>query len=158
MNHHPTYSAGADVATSVTRLVEVCRDSQYGFEMAAAGVDEPVLRAELLQYSCQRKEFAAEINHALRELGEEQIDHGTVAGALHRGWLKLKEAITNKDAVAVLSECRLGEEVALDAYRKAIVAELPPVMLGLANSQLHAIARVHDRIVSLLNNARTHHN
>lgn len=153
-----TILTSTDVSDAVSHLVTVCRDGEFGFEMAAAGIADRILRAELLQYSVQRKEFAAELNTALRQLGHPAVEHGSVAGALHRGWIKVKEAVESRNEIAVLKECIRGEDVALDAYRKASAAQLPALIAGLVSSQLMAIIRVRDRLERLQLNLHSQQN
>ena len=148
-----TSSAG-EIRESISRLIEVCRDGQYGFEVAAKGVDaDPILRAELLQYSGQRQEFVSELRDAMRSLGEEPEDHGSVAGALHRGWIILKQAIATNERAAILAECERGESAAAEAYRREMGSGLPTPIEGIVHTQFQAIARVHDRIQSLYESA-----
>ena len=37
-------------------------------------------------------------------------DSGSVAGALHRGWVDVKSMVTGKDEEAVLNEAERGED------------------------------------------------
>jgi uncharacterized protein (TIGR02284 family) len=140
---------GHDVRTAINQLVETCRDGQYGFEEAAKGVGDPALRAELMQYSMQRREFATALQQALRTMGEEPQDSGSLSATLHRGWIKVKEAISSNDDHAILSECERGEDAAVEAYREVMGEQVPPGVDDLVETQYSAVRHVHDRIRSL---------
>lgn len=144
----------SNVASTVNNLIETCRDGQQGFEAAAKAVDDPVLKAELLQYSSQRAEFADELSEALSQAGESPTTHGSATAAAHRGWIKLKELVTGASRYSVLAECERGEDVAVAAYRKAAAATLPQSLAGLVSTQHAAIQRVHDRVKALRDAAK----
>ena len=110
---------------------------------------DPALRAELMQYSMQRREFATALQQAVRTVGEEPEESGSASGALHAGWINLKNAITGNDDYSVLSECERGEDVAVDAYRDAMSQPVPVGLDDLVETQYSAIKHVHDRIRSL---------
>jgi len=140
---------------TINKLVEICRDGQYGFELASKGIDDALLRSELMQYSQQRHEFADDLREALADVtGEQSVDHGTVTGALHRGWINIKQALTSRDRLAILSECERGEDAAVEAYRDAIGVSLPDQLAGLVQTQMRAVERVHDRVRTLRDAAK----
>ena len=80
-----------EVIGSLNHLIETCRDGQRGFEQAAKSIGDPALRAELMQYSMQRREFATALQQAVRTVGEEPEESGSASGALHAGWINLKK-------------------------------------------------------------------
>jgi uncharacterized protein (TIGR02284 family) len=136
-----------EVGPTVNHLIEICRDGQIGFETAAKAVKETSLAAELTQYSMQREV-------SLDTMGESFRDAGSVAGALHRGWMNLKAAVASNDRYAVLAECERGEDSAVKAYREAIAGNLSPNLQTLVESQYEQIQRVHDRVKELRDAAR----
>ena len=51
----------------------------------------------------------------------DQIDKsGSVAAALHRGWMSLKDAVTKSDTKAILEVAKQGEDHAVTEYEKAL--------------------------------------
>jgi len=133
----------------LNNLLETCRDGQNGFDTAAKAVDEPGLKAELMQYSMQRQDFAAELRASITSLGEKPSDSGSVAAAMHRGWINVKSLVTGSSRHSVLDECERGEDSALHAYRDAISAGLPAAVQSVVQSQAEQVQRVHDRIRAL---------
>jgi uncharacterized protein (TIGR02284 family) len=149
-------TATAEIKDVVNNLIEVCHDGELGFAAASTAVsaDEPLLKSELLQYSRQRREFSADLDSELQRTGEEPVTHGTVSGALHRGWMNLKQAIAANDRYSILAECERGEDAAVSAYRQALAAAMPGAIGDLVSTQFQAAKRVHDRVRALRDAAK----
>jgi uncharacterized protein (TIGR02284 family) len=132
----------------LNKLIETCRDGELGFAAASKATEsaDPLLKSELLQYSRQRGEFAADLDKALVDIGEEPVRHGTASGAIHRGWLELKDMVGLNTRHAILSECERGEDAAVKAYRDVMYEELPAAIGDVLTMQFEAVQRVHDRI------------
>jgi uncharacterized protein (TIGR02284 family) len=143
-----------EITSVLNHLIEVCRDGQRGFESAAKAIKEPVLRAELNQYSMQRADFAEELKAAAESQGELADDGGSVMGALHLGWTNLKAALVSNDRYTILAECERGEDAALKAYRDAFESDLPESVETIIESQFQQVRRVHDRIKELRDASR----
>ncbi len=143
-----------EMESTLHHLIETCRDGQNGFETAAKAIKDTSLQAELTQYSMQRQRFASDLELALDSIGESSShEGGSMAGALHRGWMNLKAAIASNDRHAVLAECERGEDSAMKAYREAISAHLSPGLETLIESQYEQVQRVHDRVKELRDSA-----
>src|SRR5262249_41469722 len=85
----------------------------------------------------------------LKAHGEEPSEHGSVSGAMHRGWIDIKTALGANSNHAVLAECERGEDSAEEAYRKALGSTLPPEYSKVVESQFQTVQRTHDRIKAL---------
>ena len=59
------------------------------------------------------------------DYGEDVDESGTVAAAVHRGWIDLKAAVSKRDEAAVITECERGEELAVKNYEDALKTDLP---------------------------------
>jgi uncharacterized protein (TIGR02284 family) len=138
-----------NVRSALESLMDICRDGSKGYETAASAVKDPSLKAELMQYSMQRDEFALQLEDSISAMGEPAWDHGSIAGSLHRAWIGVKGALTSHDSHAVLSECERGEDSAVEAYQQAISHDLPSPVRDMVELQYDAVRRVHDRIKSL---------
>jgi uncharacterized protein (TIGR02284 family) len=143
-----------NIRSTLETLLDVCRDGSKGYETAASAVKDPVLKAELMQYSMQRDEFALQLEDAIGELGDPISEHGSMTGSLHRAWIGVKSALTSHDSHAVLAECERGEDSAVDAYAHAMSHEMPPLIHDIVEAQYDAIRRVHDRIKNLRDAAK----
>jgi uncharacterized protein (TIGR02284 family) len=124
-----------ETGTTLNHLREVCVDGQRGFEAAAKAITEPSLHAELIQYSQQRKAFAADLQAAITSFGESPSEGGSLAGAAHRGWMDLKATLSSNDRYAILAECERGEDAAIESYRDAMASNLPGSVGVLVDTQ-----------------------
>jgi uncharacterized protein (TIGR02284 family) len=138
-----------DVADTLNGLLETLRDGENGFRTAADAVDEPELKRLFLSLSSQRGEFASELEAELLRLGKDPADRGHVLGAIHRGWINLKAAVTGKDEGAIVSEAERGEDVAVRNYREALQKGLPADIQQVVERQYVQIQDAHDQVRSL---------
>jgi uncharacterized protein (TIGR02284 family) len=136
--------------TVLNNLIETLKDGQEGFKQAADGVSDPKLKSLFSNYSDQRSRFATALQSEARRHGETEPETSSSAtGALHRGWINLKSAITGGDEHAILAECERGEDSAVEEYKKALDDGLSPSAQDLVSRQFAEIKAVHDRIRSL---------
>lgn len=140
--------SGGEIST-LNELIETARDGEEGFRSAADGVEDANLKRLFDSYSKQRGEFRAELQREVRRLGGDAERSGHVAGALHRGWINLKAALTGKDLGAVVSEAERGEDFAVKAYQKALEAGLPNDLRMIVERQYMQVREAHDHVRSL---------
>ncbi len=91
----------------------------------------------------------AELEQHIRRLGGEPASGGTVAGALHRGWVSVKSALSINDDKAVLEECERGADAAVARYRQALKVTLPADVRALVERQAQGAQRNHDEVRGL---------
>jgi uncharacterized protein (TIGR02284 family) len=136
--------------TILNNLIETLKDGQEGFKRAAEGISDPKLKSLFRDYSEQRSRFATALQSEARRHGETEPETSSSAtGALHRGWINLKSAITGGDEHAILAECERGEDSAVEEYNKALDNGLSPSAQELVLRQFAEIKAAHDRIRSL---------
>ena len=138
-----------DVASTLNRLIQTCKDGENGFKVAAQSVDDLNLQHLLQSYSQQRSEFTAELQSEVQRLDQEPARAGHLAAALHRGWMDIKSLAAGRDEAAIIAECERGEDVALKAYERAMGSELPADLRALVERQLFKVKEAHDQIRSL---------
>ena len=141
--------SNSDISSTLNRLIETCKDGQKGFKEAADGVDRSDLKSLFFEFSQQRAHFAGELQNIVQTLGEEPETSGSTAGALHRGWINLKAAITGKDEQAILNECERGEDSAKNTYKAAIEKPFPSTIADVVRNQYESIQMAHDRVKML---------
>ena len=145
-----------EVISVLDELVETLKDGQEGFKKAAEGVSDPKLKSLFLDYSNQRSRFATALQAEARKFGEkEPDDESSASGALHRGWINLKSALTGGDDHAILAECERGEDSAVEEFQKAMAEGLPVALQEIVSRQYAEIKAVHDRIKGLRDAAKT---
>ena len=140
----------------LNNLIETLKDGQEGFKQAAEGVSNPSLKSLFRGYSDQRSRFATALQSEARQHGETEPETSSSAtGALHRGWINLKSAITGGDEHAILAECERGEDSAVEEYKKALDDGLSPSAQELVSSQFAEVKAAHDRIRNLRDAAKS---
>jgi len=137
------------VISTLNGLIETCKDGQEGFRQAAEGVKNSELKTLFHTYSQQRAQFAGELQNEVRRLGGDPETTSSTVGALHRGWINLKSAITGEDEGAVISECERGEDSAVSNYEDALGGALPNDLRAIVERQFAEIKEAHDRIRAL---------
>ena len=105
---------------TLNRLIATCRDGEHGFRYAANHVRDSTVKALFLEIASQREQFAADILAHAQRLGGATEPDGSLAGALHRGWMTLKDAVGAHDDAAIIREAERGERSALAAYEDAL--------------------------------------
>lgn len=141
----------SDTTSTLNDLIEILKDGQEGFRAASEDVANSELKTLFSRYSLQRSAFAGELQALARSLGEKDpVETGSVAGALHRGWIDLKSALMSKDEHAVLAECERGEDAAVAAYRKALEdTSLPADVTATLQKQAAEVKAAHDQVRDL---------
>jgi uncharacterized protein (TIGR02284 family) len=135
-------------------LIETLKDGQEGFKQAAEGVKDPQLKSLFNEYSRQRSRFATELQNQVQTLGKsEPKTSSSAAGALHRGWINLKSALTRGGDHAILAECERGEDSAVEEYKKAVDDNLSAQLREIVSGQYTKIKKAHDHIKILRDTA-----
>lgn len=127
---------------TLNMLIETCRDGARGFRLAADHVATAQLKEFFLDTARQRELFATELVPIAQRLGGANDTPGTARGTLHRGWMKLKDAMTNYDEDAVIQEAVRGEAAAADAYAEAVMSFMPPNARPIIEKQYEQIRNV----------------
>ena len=138
-----------DIISTLNGLIETNKDGQDGFKTAAEGVQNSDLKSTFYELAHQRSQFAGELQSAVRELGGDPENSGSVSGAIHRGWINIKSAVTGQDDAAILNEAERGEDIAKNAYKSALEAELPANVRSIVETQSAAVKQAHDKVRDL---------
>ena len=143
-----------EVVSILDDLIETCRDGQNGFQTAADHVTDPSTKRLLQGYSQQRAQFAGELQTIVREFGEDPTETGSVSGALHRGWMNLKGAVSGKDEHAILEECERAEDTSVESYEDALEKIVAADVASVIRRQYSAVQEAHNEIRSLRDRTR----
>jgi uncharacterized protein (TIGR02284 family) len=143
-----------NVISALNGLIETCKDGQEGFKEAAEGVERSELKTTFYEFSQQRSEFAGVLQELVRSLGGDPENAGSFTGALHRGWIDIKSAVTGQDEEAILNECERGEDSAKAAYNTALELALPSNVNDIVRQQYQAVLAAHNRIKALRDTER----
>lgn len=143
-----------DVISTLNGLIETCKDGQQGFADSAEGVESSNLKSFFYETGQQRAQFAGELQSLVRELGGDPENSGSVSGAIHRGWINIKSAVTGKDEKAILNEAERGEDSAVSAYKDALNQNLPANVQSVIQNQYSQVQAAHDKVKALRDSAR----
>lgn len=138
-----------DVVDTLNNLMESCHDGEFGFTECAEHVQAQDIKTLLLRHADECRGAAAELAGQVRELGGEPDEGGTTSGALHRGWVSVRSALTGYTDLAMLEECERGEDAALARYRKALKEQLPSAVRAMVERQAQGAQRNHDQIKAM---------
>ena len=139
----------------IDNLIETLKDGEEGFKQAAESVKDPQLKSLFSEYSQQRARFAVELRSKAQRPDERDSKiSGSAAGALHRGWINLKSAITQGEDHAILAECERGEDSAVEESRKALNDDLSAPVQEIVSRQYAEIKQAHDRVKQLRDAAK----
>lgn len=142
-------STNDDVVSTLNGLIQICRDGQDGYKEAAEGIERSDLKSIFYEFSQQRSEFAGVLQGLVRSLGGDPETEGSFSGALHRGWIDIKSAVTGRDEQAILNECERGEDAAKNAYREPMEMSLPTNVADVIRQQSQSVQAAHNRIKEL---------
>jgi uncharacterized protein (TIGR02284 family) len=128
------------------RLVETSRDGEHGYRWAALHAASPEMQDLFTSLAVERGHFVDDLLPHVRRLGGQGQTSGTTAGAIHRGWMTLRDTVLGHDDEALLAEAERGERAAMHAYREALNGMLPPTAFDLIERQYARICAAHERI------------
>jgi len=138
-----------DVISVLNNLIETSEDGVKGFRDAAEAIRNPRAK-EVFNTRIELIERAeSDLKAAVRRLGGDPEDRGSATGAMHRGWMNLKAAITGNDDEAIIAECLRGENAAVERYEDALQKELPSEIRQLVDKQYRGTLQNRDRIREL---------
>lgn len=143
-----------NVASILNNLVETSKDGEKGFNTAADDTKNPELKTTFRRRAQDCARSAADLQQLVARLGVKPEEGGSVAGAVHRGWVNLRSAVSSRDDLAILEECERGEDVAKAHYSKALEATLPQDIRSVVERQYDGVMRNHAQIRDLRNQYR----
>ena len=138
-----------DTESVLNDLIEISKDGEKGFAKAAEDAHDAELKSLFNVCARRCREGATELQAQVRALGGNPETSGSAAGALHRGWISLREAISSRDDKAILEECEKGEDYAKAQYRKALEQNLPADVRAIVDRQYQGVLANHDRVRAL---------
>ena len=144
----------SDDTKAAKELVETLKDGERGYATAAEKLrdsDRPEWATIMQRLSDQRAGFWREIVDMGHEYGDDVDESGTVAAAVHRGWLSLKDAVTGDDPGAVLGAAESGEDHAVSEYEDALELDLSAGFRDVVVRQHAAVLAARDEVRALKN-------
>jgi len=138
-----------DAISTLNSLIETCNDGAKGFETAAQEVRDSSARQLFQQYARERSQFADELRAEVQRLGGRPEEGGSVSGAVHRGWMNIKDAVAGHDDKTIIAEAERGEDVAVASYQRALQQGLPANIEPTVRRQFTEVKSAHDHVRDL---------
>ncbi|MFL5574968.1 MAG: ferritin-like domain-containing protein [Gemmatimonadaceae bacterium] len=135
-----------DVISVLNDLIETSEDGLKVFRTCADGVTNSEAKGFFTNRVRLIEQGEAELKAAVRALGGDPDNRGTVRGALHRAAINLTSAITGKDEGAVLDQCARAEDAAVENYEEALRKDLPPEVRAIVERQYRGVLENRDRV------------
>ena len=133
-------------------LMQTLEDGKDGFTRAAdklAESDRPDLSTKMRAYADQRAAFSTELETLAATYGDDIDESGSVAGAIHRGWMSVKDAISGSDPDGVLDAAEQGEDHAVSEYEDALGKDISPELREVVQRQFTGVKQAHDEVRAL---------
>lgn len=144
-----------NVESVLNDLIETSKDGENGFKKAANEARNGELKSLFASCAARCAKGAIELQQLVDARGGKPEVAGSVAGALHRGWMSVKEALTDRDDKTILEECERGEDYAKAQYRKALQQDLPDNVRAIVARQFEGVVANHDKVRALRDSYRT---
>jgi uncharacterized protein (TIGR02284 family) len=135
-----------NVIAVLNDLIEISKDGERGFMKAAEGAQHASVKEALLETAQSCTQGARALQDLVLKLGGKPERGGSVAGALHRGWLDVKSAVGSRADHAILADCEKGEDQAKKHFHDALEKDLPADVRALVERMYHGVLQNHDRI------------
>ena len=140
-----------EVIKVLNDLIQTSEDGKKGFAEAEHGATQQDLKTMFHQRSTECDAAATELQVLVKSLGGTPEVGGTIGGAAHRGWAKVKATVGDAD-IGMLEEVERAEDHAKIAYAKALTATLPEQVRTVIQRQHDGAVKNHDAVRDLRNN------
>lgn len=138
-----------DTIATLNGLIETCENGVKGFQTAAEAVKGSEAKSVFVGRAKAIEQAEMALRAEVRLLGGDPEKGGTAAGAVHRGWIDLKSAITGGDDAAIITECERGEDVAVGHYESALKKSLPLDIRAIVDRQYQGLLQNRERVRQL---------
>ncbi len=127
-------------------LIRYNIDSYDGFNESAEEIDDARIAQLFRDIANERSEFATELQNFVEYNGEEPVETGSVAAAVHRAWINVRSKLVGGDAYSVLAEAERGEDTIKGAYESILRENPTGAMADVLQRQYLAVKRQHDKV------------
>ncbi len=137
---------------SVTKdLMETLADGRDGYAQGATKLDQEnaEIASMFRRFSSQRATFYTELEVMAKGYGDDVEESGSTLASLHRGWMSLKDALSGSSPKGVIDAAEQGEDHAVEAYTKALGADISAGLRTVVERQHTDVKAAHDEIRSL---------
>ena len=142
--------AATDDTVTLNTLIGTLIDSIDGYQKAAADTENTRFAEMFTARARERQQALTGLQAAVARLGGNPEDDGTTAGAAHRGWINLKEAVLGRDDEAIVNEVERGEDYLKEKFEAAMRhKDLPPEARAAVEQAWQSVRAGHDEMSQL---------
>lgn len=138
-------------------LLNITNDRIKGFTKVEDKVWDsyPALKLDYDQMVRESKVMRADLIDLINERGGEVDDTSTIAGALHRGWIDVKNSFSGDHAESTIQNVIFGEKAAINSYQEALqngnLCPQSTIVVANQHMQLQASYQKFENFEKLLN-------
>jgi len=152
--HNDDYTRTGNASTGDTgtlnTLIGTLLDSVDGYQKAAADTENSRYAEMFNARARERQQAVTKLQATVARLGGNPEDDGTTAGAVHRGWINLKEAVVGKDDEAIVKEVERGEDYLKAKFETAMQhKDLPAEARTAVEEAWQSVRAGHDEMSQL---------
>ena len=145
-----TNDAAGDGTVTLNTLIGTLIDSIEGYQKAAADTQNSRFAEMFNARAQERQQVLTRLQAAVARLGGNPEDDGTTAGAAHRGWINLKQAVLGNDDEAIVNEVERGEDYLKEKFEAALDnVDLPAEARAAVEEAWTSVRAGHDEMSRL---------
>jgi uncharacterized protein (TIGR02284 family) len=142
--------AAGDGTVTLNTLIGTLIDSIEGYQKAAADTTNQRFAEMFNARAQERQQVLTKLQGAVARLGGNPEDDGTTAGAVHRGWINLKEAVLGRDDEAIVNSVESGEDYLKGKFKAALDnVDLPAEARAAVEEAWTSVKAGHDEMSAL---------
>jgi uncharacterized protein (TIGR02284 family) len=115
-----------EIVQTLNELIEISKDGQYSFGFCASHAESAALKLFFQGRAAEFTSAVSELQSLVAEHGGKPVLHGTATGAVHRGWIRVKDTLGGTNDPDLLDDCERGEAQTLKRFRTAANDERLP--------------------------------
>ena len=136
--------------TTLNTLIGTLIDSIQGYQKAAADTSNTRFAEMFNARAQERQQVLTKLQAAVARMGGNPEDDGTTTGAVHRGWMNLKEAVLGQDDETIVKTVEEGEDYLKNKFEAALeTADLPAEARMAVEEAWTSVRAGHDEMSAL---------
>jgi uncharacterized protein (TIGR02284 family) len=142
--------AAGDGTVTLNTLIGTLIDSIEGYQKAAADTTNARFAEMFNARAQERQQVLTKLQATVARLGGNPEDDGTTAGAAHRGWMNLKEAVLGQDDETIVKTVEEGEDYLKAKFKAALEnVDLPAEARAAVEEAWTSVKAGHDEMSAL---------
>lgn len=155
MSLETVHNLNPETVEKLQDLTQINLDSRDGFRHAAEQLEnEPVVQL-FRRIAEERARQATELQHYVAINEQEPQRKGTMAAAVHRTWMTIRDSLASNGLHALLAEAERGEDRIKEAYEDVLKATAGSAVNDVLQRQYAAVKECHDRVRDLRDSTKS---